>query len=209
MKYLTFNAKFLAWGLSVAGVAGLFFLAWKYFVPRVRRPAQHEEEAGPKVTSPSSSTVLTLPHAPQADARPMAVVEGLQLAKQLQENDLRELVQERLADIADEREDLERWALAIVDLLDELRLMQPSYSPQDSKAAALLRDELLRLLREQDCELIDLDDWTPSRQRALRVEHKLPEGEAPRILSKETSGLIVKGSLVRKQEVSVKLSTNN
>ncbi len=132
-----------------------------------------------------------------------------ELLSHLEDENLKELVKDRLSEMETEESKVQSWAILGVDFLDELKLMQKSYSKADEEIIWLLMQELLTSLARKDCELIDEDVWTPKRQRAVRVERTLPEGAAPVILSKGRSGLIVRGELIRKQEVSVNLSPNN
>ncbi len=128
------------------------------------------------------------------------------LAEQLNDENLRELVKDRLNDLQEEETRTQAWALALVDLLDELKLMRPSYSECDAKVVSRLAQEFERLLQGEGFTRIDLDEWNPALQRAIRVERTLPEGAPAAIISKGASGLIIGGRLIRKQEVILNLS---
>ncbi len=129
--------------------------------------------------------------------------------KCLNDENLKELVKERLEDMKMAESDVQEWALMAIDLYDELNLMLKSYSKEDEEYMNVIIHILLNSLKEKDCELIDDDVWEPTRQRAIKVEKNRPEGEPPVILSKGRSGLILNGRLIRKQEVTINISKNN
>lgn len=118
------------------------------------------------------------------------------------QEDLRGLLQDRLESMDDSGEGTERWAMELVDLLDEIRWMG-GLEKEDAARIPALRDKLIEILQAAGGELIDDDTWNPARQRAVKISKTLPEGAEPRVTEKHASGLIFKGRLLRKQEVSL------
>lgn len=106
----------------------------------------------------------------------------------------------RMEDLEDEATDSAK-AVAMVSMLDEIRIMEPGIQGDDSetlhRVAAAIRRELSRL----EAEVLDLDEWDPQWQRAVEVRRDLPSGAAPVIAEKVESGLVLRGRLCRKQSV--------
>ncbi len=170
-----------------------------------REGAEVTPEAVPAPPGPPAEAV-----AEEAEPAPTPTLANCgKLANDLQEPDLRGLVLDRLADLQGETAGDEAWGLALVDLLDELQLMQASYSPEDADAVSRLGWELRALLAHYEGELIDDSSWIPARQRAVKVERCLPEGAAARVFPTGLSGLLVRGELIRKQEVRLQLSSDS
>ena len=100
------------------------------------------------------------------------------------------------------------WILAAVDLLDEMDCLRVSASHHDSSNLHRLSDQITRYLTSIDCRLIDEDEWSPEFQRAVSVCEVLSSGDAPRIAGKGATGVITRGRLIRKQEISLKIPPN-
>ncbi len=126
--------------------------------------------------------------------------------EKIETEDLGELIKARMEDIAEDAASEEKWAIGIVELLDELSWMSASYSAHDAKIIRELDEELRSLLNVADCSLIDDDHWNPERQRAVSMPRDVPWETALQIEKKGRSGLIVKGKLIRKQEVYLNIS---
>ncbi len=122
------------------------------------------------------------------------------LTNEIHEDDVRELVRDRMEQITRRLED---WGVEMADSLAELESLR-SDDESDVGQLKKIRAELRRQLKLLDCELIDLDEWNPEKQRAIRVEEGLPLDSVPRITRKVSLGLCVQGRLVRKQEVYIK-----
>ncbi len=122
------------------------------------------------------------------------------LTNEIHEEDVRELVRYRMEQITRR---LESWGKEMADVYNELVDLR-SDDDFDARQLKMICAELRRQLESLDCELIDLDEWNPEKQRAIRVEEGLPPGSTPRITRKVSLGLCVQGRLVRKQEVYIK-----
>ena len=122
------------------------------------------------------------------------------LTNEIREENVRELVCDRIEQITRRLED---WGVEMADSLAELESLR-SDDEFDVVQLKKICAELRRQLKLLDCELIDLDEWNPEKQRAIRVEEGLPPGSTPRITRKVSLGLCVQGRLVRKQEVYIK-----
>ncbi|WP_455562832.1 hypothetical protein [Akkermansia massiliensis] len=128
------------------------------------------------------------------------VIEGVE------SENLRELVKERIADLSVDGLSIEKWALGVVDFMDEISWMSVSFTSRDSQVLQKVVEKLKELLISMDCLPVDEDCWNPERQRAVSVQKNLPKGASPHIVRKGSSGLIIKGKLIRKQEVYLETS---
>lgn len=121
------------------------------------------------------------------------------------EENLRLLLEDRLDEVDDDKADLEKQALDVALLLDEIHGLETPYAGKpDGVVLARLADDLKAELRSRDCELLDSDVWNPDIQRAVRIEPTDEPLEHPIILAKQALGVKVRGRLVRKQEVKIK-----
>ena len=121
------------------------------------------------------------------------------------EENLRLLLEDRLDEVDDDKADLEKQALDVALLLDEIHGLETPYAGKpDGVVLARLADALKAELRSRDCELLDSDVWNPDIQRAVRIEPTDEPLEHPIILAKQALGVKVRGRLVRKQEVKIK-----
>ncbi len=123
-----------------------------------------------------------------------------ELSDSIREENVRELVCDRIEQVTRRLED---WGVEMADSLAELESLR-SDDEFDEGQLKKICAELRRQLESLDCELIDLDEWDPEKQRAIRVEEGLPSGSTPSITRKVSLGLCVQGRLVRKQEVYIK-----
>ena len=123
-----------------------------------------------------------------------------ELSDSIREENVRKLVCDRIEQVTRRLED---WGVEMVDSLAELESLR-SDDEFDEGQLKKICAELRRQLESLDCELIDLDEWDPEKQRAIRVEEGLPTGSTPSITRKVSLGLCVQGRLVRKQEVYIK-----
>lgn len=117
-----------------------------------------------------------------------------ELINSIDSEDARELVRERDTELVRRLED---WALEVVDTIDEISRM-----PHEKGTFAYV-ERLRSHLSKQDCTLIDSDEWNPELQRAIRVQDAAQPGGTPRIIRKVSTGLHVRGKLVRKQSVII------
>ena len=122
-------------------------------------------------------------------------------AEAIGDENLRELALDRLQEIRQEEDAPENRALAAVDFWDELDRLSRAYADNDRRCLLWLGELLLQALEESDCERLDSDTWQPDIQRAIRIDTTLPPGSEPQIAEKYSSGLRVRGRLIRKQEV--------
>lgn len=144
------------------------------------------------VTAPVEKTEPTVAKEPTS-------VNMDEIMQGLQDEDLRELVRDRLEQISRRTED---WALEMVDSLGEMESLKTEIS-EDAQSLHTICTEMRRQLTELGCEVIDSDEWNSERQRAIKTEQTLPPGSAPQITRKVSFGLCVQGRLVRKQEVCI------
>lgn len=121
-------------------------------------------------------------------------------AAQARDENLRGLIESRLEDMEDEEEGLPQ-ALAMVGLLDEIRILSPNAEEQDSQLLQTIDTMIRRQLEKMDAEVIDDDVWDISRQKAVEIRRVLPGGAEPVIAEKVASGLMFEGRVRRKQSV--------
>ncbi|MBT8792739.1 hypothetical protein [Akkermansia muciniphila] len=126
--------------------------------------------------------------------------------ERVESDNLRGLIKERIADFSIEGLSIEKWALGVVDFMDEISWMSDSCSSRDVRVLRDLVKQMKALLSSMDCIPIDEDLWTQENQRAVSVKEVLPKGASPRIIKKGSTGLIVQGKLIRKQEVYLETS---
>lgn len=139
--------------------------------------------------------------APKEEA-PVAAACICNLISSIGEENLRDLLKSRIDDLDDEEGDVAK-ALAIVGILDEIRILNAGANESDARAMQTLDAALRRMLAELGAEMIDDDVWHPARQRATEVQHDLPAGSEPLLGEKVGSGLIYQGRIYRKQTVTL------
>ena len=103
--------------------------------------------------------------------------------------------------------DESKWALDVVDFLDELKESASSGSEKECEASRVLSDRLVACLTEKNFELIDSDGWNPDKQRAVAVVRN-PNTTETIILGKGSTGLSHNGKIIRKQEVKIEMKGN-
>lgn len=119
-----------------------------------------------------------------------------------------EFVTERLEELRPRQDiDESKWALGIVDFLDELKESESEASPTERSISTLLQNELLNILSTRGFELVDSETWNPDLQRAVAVVRK-PDTITTTILKKGSTGLSRNGKIIRKQEVKIEMKGN-
>jgi hypothetical protein len=100
----------------------------------------------------------------------------------------------------------DRHLLNLVDLLDEVVLLKKASSTGE-QSLEIVESRIQDLILLSDGEIIRDLVWNPDRQRAVEVI----KGENPGItlLSSRSSGLIIKGRVVKKEEVVIEKNTNS
>ncbi len=146
--------------------------------------------------------------APSMPLEPDNVFVCRDLASGIRSADLKGLVCSRLADMDMEQPGSEAWGLAAVDFFDELSLLAEGCEAADADVVLSLQKALPGLLALHGCKLLDESEWNPQVQRATSIDRCLSEGERPRLVRKFSSGLMVEGKLIRKQEVKLQLAVN-
>lgn len=116
-----------------------------------------------------------------------------------------EFVESRLAELSPHSNaDDSKWALGIVDFLDELKESNADASPVERSESDSLCASLSEFLDAKGYSLIDMDEWSPELQRAVAVVRK-PDADVTKILGKGSTGLSRYGKVIRKQEVKVEM----
>ena len=120
----------------------------------------------------------------------------------------REFVTERLEELRP-HQDIEesKWALGIVDFLDELTESESEASSAERNISVSLQRELLDILSKRGFAVLDSETWNPDLQRAVAVVRK-PDAITTTILKKGSTGLSRNGKIIRKQEVKIEMKGN-
>lgn len=105
--------------------------------------------------------------------------------ERVESDNLRGLIKERIADFSIEGLSIEKWALGVVDFMDEISWMSDSCSSRDVRVLRDLVKQMKALLSSMDCIPIDEDLWTQENQRAVSVKEVLPKGASPRIIKRD------------------------
>lgn len=148
----------------------------------------------PTASTPSPSPIAPLP--PSTWPQPPVPGHGIS-------TDWAEFVRERLGELDPASCDNEtKWALGVVDLLDELKEADAEASSEERASSASLRVALLSCLSNKGFALEDSDEWNPDKQRAVAVVRK-PDATVTTILGKGSTGLSRNGKIIRKQEVKI------
>ncbi len=153
---------------------------------------------------PAAEVDVPLPSSPSEDEEKKRTERLASLqsgAESIKDENLRGLALDRLEEIRQNGGSLEGRALAAVDFWDELNGMRCAYTGDDQRCIIQLSELLLQPLSENGCERLDSDSWQPDIQRAIDIDTTLPPGSEPKIVEKYSSGLRVRGRLIRKQEV--------
>lgn len=125
------------------------------------------------------------------------------IADSVDDEDLRGLMVDRVAEFTDVSRLDDDCALSAVDFLDELSNIESAYSEPLSFCIASMKSVIKSDLLQADYEILDSDTWTPEIQRAVKISHTLEPDAFPLIAAKRASGLRCKGRLIRKQEVEL------
>lgn len=119
-----------------------------------------------------------------------------------------EFVTERLEELRPQQDIYEsKWALGIVDFLDELKESESEASSTERALSTSLRHELLDILSKRGFAIVDSETWNPDLQRAVAVVRK-PDAIKTTILKKGSTGLSRNGKIIRKQEVKIEMKGN-
>ena len=117
----------------------------------------------------------------------------------------REFVTERLEELRPQRDiDESKWALGIVDFLDELKESESEASSAEKSLSTSLQRELLGILSTRGFAIVDSETWNPDLQRAVAVVRN-PDAIKTKILKKGSTGLSRNGKIIRKQEVKIEM----
>lgn len=97
-----------------------------------------------------------------------------------------------------------KWAVDAVDFHDEITDIGKGseLTEQERALCRVIRESLAASFRLADIHMLDSDTWNPNIQRAVAVTRNASTTE-PLIREKGATGLSVRGSLLRKQEVSL------
>lgn len=123
-------------------------------------------------------------------------------AEAIEDENLRELLKDRLTNIAEDS-DMEQQALLAAALLDEIGIFNAAYTGNDFNQLKQICRELRLELEANQCELLDSDTWVPEIQRAIKIDYTLPEGSSPVVAQKHALGIKVNDRLLKKQEVTL------
>jgi len=119
--------------------------------------------------------------------------------------DWREFVVERLDELnPQQNKDETKWALGIVDFLDELKESDLEASSAGRDISASLGHKLVDILSSKGFTVVDSETWNPDLQRAVAVVRK-PDATETIILGKGATGLSRNGKIIRKQEVKIEM----
>ena len=120
----------------------------------------------------------------------------------------REFVTERLEELRPQQNIEEsKWALGVVDFLDELKESESEESTAERNISVSLQRELLDILSTRGFAVLDSETWNPDLQRAVAVVRK-PDAIKTTILKKGSTGLSRNGKIIRKQEVKIEMKGN-
>ena len=120
----------------------------------------------------------------------------------------REFVAERLNEL-DPRQNIDetKWALGVVDFLDELKESELEAFSAERAISTSLHHELLDVLSSKGFAVVESEAWNPDLQRAVAVVRK-PDATETKILGKGATGLARNGKIIRKQEVKIEMKGN-
>lgn len=134
---------------------------------------------------------------------PLRVEYFITKPKRISDN-FRDFLNCRFEDINNCPERNTEWACQIVDLLDELKMMGSSLNKIEKQAIDSITIYLKRVFESHGGELICVHEWEPQLQRAVEVEHNLPDGSAIILNEHKAYGFKLNGKLIRKEEVTIK-----
>ncbi len=114
-----------------------------------------------------------------------------------------EFVCQRLDELAPKNNlDETKWALGVIDFLDELKESDAESSPSERDRSTALRQTLVARLAAKGFAPVDSGEWNPDLQRAVAVIRK-PDAPGTTIWGKGATGLSRGGKIIRKQEVKI------
>lgn len=188
-------------GLSVVLVAFALSVVWIVLAKR-KKHTSLSQEVGACIPARSSSQSPTVENPTSASATewpsPNVTGEGIS-------QEWREFVVERLDELNPQQNmDETKWALGVVDFLDELKESDAEASSTERDVAASLRHEMLDLLLSKGFAIVDSETWNQDLQRAVAVVRK-PDATETKILDKGATGLVRNGKIIRKQEVKIEM----
>ena len=194
------------WFVTV--VVGILALAAAVGFLAVRR-TRKSSNPNPETKSTATKPAIALP--PFQPNEPRTETESRQsypwpIAPQIGDGisqDWAEFVKERLDELDPKTNtDETKWALGVVDFLDELKEADAEASVAEQTTSASLRASLLALLSSKGYEPVDSDEWNPNKQRAVSVVRN-PDVAGTKILGRGSTGLSRNGKIIRKQEVKI------
>ena len=189
----------LWFAISVAGILALAATVAFFALRRKRKAKNSNPEAKssahkPEIAPPPFKPTPAWPDAPKIDG-------GIS-------QDWAEFVKERLDELDPKTNaDETKWALGVVDFLDELKETDDAASSFEQTASASLRASLLSVLSSKGYEPVDSDEWNPDKQRAVSVVRN-SAATGTIILGKGSTGLSRNGKIIRKQEVKIEMKGN-
>lgn len=195
--------KLLAFGLAVligtAIATGVALVLKNRRKPKCGTVRPSDPIPLPTIAAPTASTPSPSPIAPLPPLTwPQPPVQGNGIS-----SNWAEFVRDRLGELDPVSCDNEtKWALGVVDFLDELKEADAEASSEERASSASLRATLLACLLNKGFALEDSDEWNPDKQRAVAVVRK-PDATATTILGKGSTGLSRNGKIIRKQEVKI------
>lgn len=120
----------------------------------------------------------------------------------------RDFVSERLSELKPNMEgDETKWALDVVDFLDELSEADEEVSFAERDISKSIRRRLLEIFSSRGFALIDSNEWNPDLQRAVSVVRR-SDVLTTNIIKKGSTGLSRNGKIIRKQEVKIEMKGN-
>ncbi|MBQ9727723.1 MAG: hypothetical protein IJV65_09490 [Kiritimatiellae bacterium] len=190
--------------LALAAAVG--FLA----VRRKRKSSNPNSETKPTAPKPAIALPPFQPNEPRigteakrSPAWPNAPQSGGGIS-----HDWAEFVGDRLDELDPKTNaDETKWALGVVDFLDELKEADAEASVAEQTTSASLRASLLALLSSKGYEPVDSDEWNPDKQRTVSVVRN-PDVAGTKILGRGSTGLSRNGKIIRKQEVKIEKKGN-
>ena len=201
--------------LVVISFAGGFWVAWilvgrkKTFRGRTNidmscQPKQTRESSRPKPEAPTLiGTQTRVSIDPPIEIWPPVPKSGDGISDAWASFVADRLAETDPATLSDET----KWALGVVDFLDELKESEEDASEAERSASHSLSDQLKTALGAKGFSLVDSDEWNPDKQRAVAVARK-PDAKEPKILGKGSTGLSRNGKILRKQEVKLEMKGN-
>ena len=188
-------------GCSIALVVIVLSVVWIVLAKRKKHTSLSQEvDACTPARSSSQSPTVENPTSASATEWPRPNVTGEGISQEW-----REFVAERLDEL-NPRQNMDemKWALGVVDFIDELKESDAEASSTERDISASLRCEMLDALSSKGFAVVDSEIWNPDQQRAVAVVRK-PDATETKILGKGATGLARNGKIIRKQEVKIEM----